>query len=111
MPSLSKLILLVVMLCTLVSGISAQQKEVVIPIKGNTVWWSGISNHGEMLPMTNGYSANLDDNYGNQVQPLLISNTGEIVWSEEPFKLFVKNNILTVTSSTPSCILTKVLKK
>ncbi len=106
MKNIIKLIFIAV-LCINTSSVLAQRKKVVIPIDNNTAWWSGISNHGELLPMENGYSATLNNNYGNQIQPLLISNKGQVVWSEKPFEMVVRNDSLTVTSSTPSLIYTK----
>ena len=42
------------------------------------------------MPLENGYKADL---YGqcwrNQLQPLLLSTNGELVWSEEPFRFQV----------------------
>ncbi|NOY95423.1 MAG: glycoside hydrolase [Chlorobi bacterium] len=107
MYKLLSLILLQALLCLAITGVSARQKEVVIPVTGNMVWWCGISNHGELLPMHNGYHANLNSNYGNQVQPLLLSNMGHVIWSEQPFEITMKNDTLTVISSTPSLIYTK----
>jgi alpha-glucosidase (family GH31 glycosyl hydrolase) len=50
------------------------------------LWWSGVINHGNLMPLADGYHANLINNlYGNQAQPLLLSNKGNVVWSEEPF--------------------------
>ncbi len=107
MYKLLNLILLQALLCLNITGISARQKEVVVPVKEGMVWWCGISNHGELLPMHNGYHANLNSNYGNQVQPLLLSNMGHVIWSEQPFEITMENDTLTVISSTPSLIYTK----
>lgn len=79
----------------------AQQSRVVLPAK-DVAWWIGISNHGEMLPMKNGYQANLENNYGNQVQPLIVSNQGDVIWSEYPFEVLMNNDTLFVTSQKPS---------
>ncbi|VAW23215.1 hypothetical protein MNBD_BACTEROID01-1876 [hydrothermal vent metagenome] len=104
---LLSLLLLQSLLCLTIAGAFAGQKEVIIPVKEGMAWWSGISNHGELLPMRNGYHANLGSNYGNQVQPLLLSNMGHVIWSEQPFEITMKNDTLTVISPTPSLIYTK----
>ncbi|WP_234567306.1 glycoside hydrolase family 31 protein [Rhodohalobacter sp. 614A] len=91
----------------LVTGIATgQQKKatIEIPVQDNEAWWSGVVNHGEMLPIKNGYHANLESNYGNQVQPLLLSTEGDVIWSEDPFEVKMANNVLTVSSPNSSLI-------
>ena len=36
-----------------------------IKVERNTYWWSGVVNHGAMMPLTDSYHADLKDNYGN----------------------------------------------
>lgn len=58
-------------------------------------WWAGIIREGHKMPLQNGYTADL---YGqcwrNQLQPLLLSTSGELVWSEEPFRFSVEKNVI-----------------
>jgi alpha-glucosidase (family GH31 glycosyl hydrolase) len=63
---------------------------------GETAWWCGVINHGERMPLKEGYTADFSDNYGNQIQPLLLSNAGQTIWSEGVFTLAVKNDTLFV---------------
>lgn len=57
-------------------------------VAAQATWWLGIVNHGNVMPIENGYRADLNDNlYGNQAQPLLLSNKGNVIWSEEPFAI------------------------
>lgn len=46
----------------------ARQKvhKIAIPVKENVAWWSGVVNHGEKMPIKNGYHADFESNYGNQ---------------------------------------------
>lgn len=61
-----------------------------IEIKKNAHWWAGILIEGHKMPLKNGYEAQLyGTSYFNQLQPLLLSNTGELVWSDEPFRFKV----------------------
>ena len=85
------------------------KNNIKIPI-GETSWWSGVINQGELMPLKNGYSADFKSNYGNQIQPLLISDSGEIIWSEEPIIITVENDTLTVKSKTESIIYKKAGK-
>ena len=62
-----------------------------IEIKKNVNWWAGVLIEGHKMPLKNGYEAQLfGTSYYNQLQPLLLSNSGELVWSEEPFRFRVK---------------------
>ena len=65
---------------------------------GDAAWYCGVSNHGELMPMKNGYRADFSSNYGNQVQPLLISNDGQTVWAEQAYEVTVRNDTLFIAS-------------
>ncbi len=88
----------------LAGTLSAQEKSdhLVLPNQGQASWWSGVINQGETMPLKNGYHADLNDNYGNQVQPLLLSAGGEVVWSEQPFEISVHGDTLEATSASVS---------
>jgi alpha-glucosidase (family GH31 glycosyl hydrolase) len=76
------------------------QNNITLPVDENEFWWSGVVNRAELMPLhaASNYAIDLyGNNYENQVQPLLLSNKGRYVWSEEPFKFEVKNKQLTVT--------------
>ena len=52
-------------------------------------WWGGLSSVGYQTPYDSTSVATHDlfgDNKGNQAQPLLLSNKGRYVWSEQPIK-------------------------
>jgi len=64
------------------------------------LWWAGITSQGQLMPITNTYQANtIDNTYGNQVQPLLLSNHGDIIWSEEPFAFSIENGEVEISES------------
>jgi alpha-glucosidase len=73
------------------------QSNVTLTLQKNEQWWSGIINHGQLMPFsdTSHYANNLlGNNEGNQAQPLLLSNKGRYIWSEEPFQFsFINGNI------------------
>ena len=58
-----------------------------INVGKDTYWWAGVINHGNKMPLTAPYQANFNSNYGNQVQPLMLSSTGEVIWSDHPYRL------------------------
>ncbi len=106
----SKIIFFVLMFFLLsVSGTAQQEKfsHIKIPFDENSSWWSGVINHGGMMPLQNGYHANLNDNYGNQVQPLLLSSKGQVIWSENPFEISVENDSLLIRSADVSLVYSK----
>ena len=106
MKSINKLFIIPVLMMLVNSNSFCQQEkqsEIVVPNIGNTAWWSGVINQGHIMPLEDGYFADFTlSNYGNQVQPLLISNQVHLIWSEEPFEISLNNNTLKVTSITPS---------
>ena len=61
-----------------------------VKIKKDVNWWAGILIEGHKMPLKQGYEAQLyGTSYFNQLQPLLLSTDGELVWSEEPFRFKV----------------------
>jgi alpha-glucosidase len=52
-----------------------------------TLWWTGIINDGNKMPLKQSYKADFNSNYGNQAQPLVISDKGDVIWSEKAYKL------------------------
>ena len=67
-----------------------ENKNLEVKLESNTSWWAGIIIEGHKMPLENGYEANLyGTSYFNQLQPLLLSSAGELVWSEEPFRFKV----------------------
>jgi alpha-glucosidase len=86
-----------------VLGQPEKQTEIVVPNIGNSAWWSGVINQGHIMPLHDGYFADFKmSNYGNQVQPMLISNQGHLIWSEKPFEISLNNDTLKVISKTSS---------
>lgn len=39
---------------TLVFAQSGKQRKIALPVSEDVAWWSGISNHGQQLPVQNG---------------------------------------------------------
>ncbi|MFK8008948.1 MAG: glycoside hydrolase family 31 protein [Saprospiraceae bacterium] len=78
-------------------GENKNEIDVITPqsfSNANSNWWGAVINDGYKMPFQNGYTASLIGNsYGNQVQPLLLSDQGEVIWSEAPFEFQVENQI------------------
>lgn len=58
-----------------------------IKLLDSEFWWGGAVVDGDSMPFSEGFSYDMLGNIkGNQAQPLLVSNKGRLIWSEEPFK-------------------------
>ena len=85
---------------------SINQSKVVIQLEKNEKWWGGCVADGSLMPFgSNDFTANLFANTkANQAQPLLISNHGRFVWSEQPFSFTFKKGTLTIESQQGTVI-------
>ena len=91
-------LLITVAFITCLYTVTAQTKTIEIPLAKDEVVWSGITNEGCNMPVSCGKIYNLfADNFGNQVQPLLLTNKGQWVWSEEPFKFQISCNKIIIS--------------
>lgn len=60
-------------------------------------WWAAIVSQGQLMPVEGSFRSNLiGDTYGNQVQPLLLSDRGNVIWSEEPFEFAIENGAVEI---------------
>lgn len=76
----------------------AQNKTIEIPLEKGEKVWTGIVNEGCNMPVVPGKTYDLyGDNFGNQVQPVLLTNKGQYVWSEDPFKFQVIDGMLIIS--------------
>jgi len=88
--------LTLILSCFLLLQMKAQTQDALeVKIIADTEWWAGIIFEGEKMPLKNGYNFDL---FGtckyNQLQPLLLSSGGELVWSEEPFRFKVTDETI-----------------
>jgi alpha-glucosidase len=77
---------------------SMQAKKIEIELLEGEKIWSGAIKEGHKMPLSGSYQFDFyANNMYNQLQPLLISNKGLYVWSEEPYHFEIKGNKLIVT--------------
>jgi alpha-glucosidase len=81
---------------------AAQQDTLAIPIAPGAHWWAGVIAQGDVMPLRDGFDADLiARNYGNQIQPLLLSDQGDVVWSDQPFHIRVDSGSLQLVGPGP----------
>lgn len=68
-------------------------------------WWGGIINSPVRMPFPVGASIDLNDLRGNCGMPLLLSNKGRSIWSEEPFRFEIKARSVHVRSNDPQGVI------
>jgi len=85
------------------NAIAQLSDSVTLILTVNEYWWGGLSAEGYQTPYSITSNASHDlwgDNKGNQAQPLLLSNKGRYIWSEEPIAYSFNNGKLSVSTRT-----------
>ncbi len=82
-------------------NVLAQQIDtLVIKNTSDRHWWTGIVGQGHKMPLQPGFNANTyGKGFGNQVQPLVLSDQGDVIWSESPLKVSLESEQLTIVSN------------
>jgi alpha-glucosidase (family GH31 glycosyl hydrolase) len=92
----------------ILSGSSKAQQRLAIKTNPTTFWYTGIIDNGYLMPLQPGYRAETEnDNYNNQVQPLLLSNKGEVIWCNAPPGIEYTADSLIIKTKTANIICTK----
>ena len=88
-----------IVLATLTSN-SVIAGSQILKIAQGERWWAGVISHSHLMPLYDqSYSFDAyGDTAGNQVQPLLISNQGRYIWSEDPYRFEFRDGIIHFTS-------------
>ena len=85
---------------------AARLSAQTVTIKDGEKWYGGAVNDAHMMPFKEGYSVDMyGDTRGNQAVPLLISNKGRFIWSEEPFKFAIQNNNILLSNTHSEIII------
>jgi len=74
-------------------------QTLTLPLLDGERWWGGCDADGAQMPFTaqTSYKADLRVYHaGNQACPILLSDKGRFVWSEEPFAFAFEDGVLTV---------------
>ncbi|MDD5053132.1 MAG: glycoside hydrolase family 31 protein [Sulfuricurvum sp.] len=75
-------------------------KELRISIEKGESVWAGVVMDGHLMPLHEKYSMDFyANNKSNQIQPVVLTNKGQFVWSEEPFKFEITANEIIITKN------------
>jgi alpha-glucosidase len=81
-------------------ALPAQNQQIKIELLPGEKVWSGTITDGDKMPLPEGYHFDFyANNQGNQTQPLLLSNKGLYVWSEQPYKFEIKNKEIIISET------------
>lgn len=77
-----------------------EETEISLKLLPNEYWWGGRASDGQHMPYADHeFQASLNgDLLANQACPLLLSNKGRYLWSEEPFVFSTQDRVLNVKS-------------
>jgi len=83
--------------------------DTAIRLMPNEFWWGGAVTFGDKMPMgKEKFSFNLNGDVSlNQSVPLLISNEGRWLWSEEPFRYSFRNDSLVIDKTNSKVLFGK----
>jgi hypothetical protein len=83
-------------------GPAETARTLEIAVEDGEKWWVGVVSESHRMPLDRSSARFeidlLGNTAGNQVQPLLLSTKGRYVWSEEPFRLAVRDGTIRVAS-------------
>lgn len=99
-------------IANLFQSLSAQEvtDSLTVEILPDESWWGGVVRDGDLMPYNSEsyYFINLwGNNKGNQIQPLLLSNQGRVIWSEAPIEYTVKDNKIGLRSYGSPLVISK----
>jgi alpha-glucosidase len=92
------LLALLILSISVERGYSQSAPEVItISLEPGEKIWSGAIMEGQRMPLSENYQFDFyGNNNSNQLQPLLLSNKGLYVWSEEPYMFEIKGGQLLI---------------
>lgn len=77
----------------------SKAESIHIPLFTGEKIWAGIIKEGENMPLKSGFSFDFyANNRMNQINPLLLSNQGLWIWSEEPFKFEIQDDEIVISN-------------
>jgi alpha-glucosidase len=97
----SKIIIQVLIVLISINVSSQEIDSLSIEILKGEYWWGGLSTEGHNTPYDTNSNVTHDlwaNNEGNQAQPILLSNKGRYVWSNNPIKYSFSNGNIKITT-------------
>lgn len=82
------------------TSIAQSDSTITIPLQKNEKVWAGVIGMGHLMPFSADFTYNLyGENDNNQIQPLILTNQGRLIWSEQPFEFTVDDNKIEVSKA------------
>lgn len=73
-------------------------QDILVKFLPGEYWWGGVINEGVNMPYGDApYARDLRATDDNQAAPLLLSNLGRYIWSEDPFAFRVEDGTLIIS--------------
>lgn len=80
--------------------IGTTKAQQTIQLQPNEKIWTGIIKFGDKMPLPDNFEFDFyGNNLSNQTQPLLLSNQGLYIWSEEPFKFEINGDKINISNN------------
>jgi len=90
---------LLCLMSILVNGQEQPQYTIEVDKPEGSNWWVGIIGLGHKMPLMEDMKLNTwGKGFGNQVQPLILSDQGDVIWSESPLAIESTGKILKIAS-------------
>ena len=86
----------------MIPDVYGQQASNEFSVAGDQFWYFGVISLGEKMPLADAFNADMNgDVYGNQLQPLILSDQGDVIWSEYPYRIsYAKKNLVVLSDSS-----------
>ncbi len=92
-----KLIICFLLVAVFGFGQTKSESKKIVLTDGEKVW-AGVINDGQLMPFSADYKMDFyANNKNNQLQPLILTNKGQYIWSEKPFKFEIKGSEISIS--------------
>lgn len=78
--------------------------QIEIKLEPDERVWTGMIVDGHLMPFDSTYKIDFTDNGLNQLQPLVLTNKGRYIWSEEPFNFEYTDNKILINDPNKSVV-------
>jgi len=100
-----RLTIYIILLFELISVELIKCDTITVKLQKDEKVWAGVINHGYLMPFKSVYEFNLyGQNVNNQIQPLILTNKGKYIWSENPYHFKVDENKIIIDDNYKTAV-------